>query len=152
MNYQQQPLVRSLRTVPRNQRWISHFSSLELRGLQWGFSSITYCLLLSDSGCVNKFVHSPNCVNELNIIKLTTCHDFLLAELRRLFRKDLCGETSECTAWRLSSPRRVRGAATETSDAEVDVRKNVLLQIQFYSLYNDPRSVLWFHLLGCELL
>ena len=54
---------------------------------------MTYCLFLSDSGCVNKFVHSSNCVNELNIIKLTTCHEFLLAESVDFKKKILCGKT-----------------------------------------------------------
>lgn len=45
--------------------------------------------------CVNKFVHRSNCVNELNIIKLPACHEFLLAELSRFFlKKDLCGKTN----------------------------------------------------------
>lgn len=65
---------------------------------------MTYCLFLSDSGCVNKFVHSSNCVNELNIIKLTTCHEFLLAELRRLKKKNSLWENNKCTVELPPSP------------------------------------------------
>lgn len=33
---------------------------------------------LSNSGCVDKFVHRSNCVNELNMIKLAECHQLPL--------------------------------------------------------------------------
>lgn len=51
-----------------------------------------YCLLLSDFGCVNKFVYSFNCVNELNIIKFIICYEFFLVEVSRFFKKDYCGK------------------------------------------------------------
>lgn len=79
---------------------------------------MTYCLLLSDSGCVNKFVHSSNCVNELNIIKLTTCHEFLLAELSRFFKKDLSGKTNKCTT-HFCHQNIMSGAKIAVSDSEI---------------------------------
>lgn len=49
----------------------------------------------NEFGCVDKFVHRSNCVDELNTIKLPACHESLLAELSRFFlKKDLRGKTN----------------------------------------------------------
>lgn len=87
---------------------------------------MTYCLLLSDSGCVDKFIHSSNCVNELKIIKLTTCHEFLLAQLCRFFKKEKkTGQTSVAQSFR--NHNTVSREKAEMRLSGIGFVKNILL-------------------------
>lgn len=94
---------------------------------------MTYGLLLSGSGCVDKFVHSSNCVNELNIIKLTTCHEFLLAQLCRFFKKEKKNWANKCSSRLLESRYNlwnhdiISGKEVEMRVSGIGFVKNILL-------------------------